>query len=166
LNKNIFGVKMRITESKLREVIRSVLKESWREHSKIDSIKYGEPSLKIINNKNKNWCLPEEHTFSLSEEGKRAVNRFKENPDYWDPFYDRTRFYMAMLNHGPNWQLEVDEYFPKLKKEDFQLVIEKIDGKVDKEFVNEILKMESYSGYKDDPNATVADIDEDEKIER
>ena len=32
---------MRITESKLREVIRSVLKESWREHSKIDSINSG-----------------------------------------------------------------------------------------------------------------------------
>ena len=157
---------MRITESKLREVIRSVLKESWREHSKIDSIKHGESSLKRQNNKNKNWCLPEEHTFSLSEEGKRVVKRFENNPENWNRFYDRTRFYMAMLNHGPNWQLEVDEYFPKLKKEDFQLVIEEIDGGVDELFANKILKMESYSGYKDDPNGGIGDIDEDEKIER
>ena len=157
---------MRITESKLREVIRSVLKESWRKHSKIDSIKHGKPSLKIQNNKNKNWCLPEGHKFSLSPEGEKVVKRFEKNPENWNRFYDRERFYMAMLNHGPNWQLEVDEYFPKLKKEDFQLVIEKIDGEVKPEFKKKILEMESYSGYKDDPNGGIGDIDEDEKIER
>lgn len=60
---------MRISESKLRSIIRSVITESWREHSKIDSIKYGSPEEQRSQLNNT----------SISKEGDVEIYRLSDN---------------------------------------------------------------------------------------
>ena len=140
---------MRITESRLRRLIRSVIKESWREHSKIDSIRHGASSLKGQQS-------------SSNPEVEKVISEFKRNPRQWGYWGERQRFYMAVLEHGPNWLLEKEQY-PRLEKKDFLEVIKAIDGEFDHDFSAEILRLKSYSGYKDDPNATAACLPVEDK---
>ena len=61
---------MRMTESRLRRIIRSVIEESWREHSKIDSIRQGKSLL--------------EGQQSLSNSKVQdEINYYKNNPEKW-----------------------------------------------------------------------------------
>jgi len=146
---------MRITESRLRSIIRSVIKESWRERSKIDSIRHGASSLK----EQQSSSNPE---VEKNPEVENVISEFKNHPRRWEHWGNRQRFYMAVLEHGPNWLLEKEQY-PRLEKKDFLKVIEAIDGEFDHDFSAKILKLKSYSGYQDDPNATDACLPVEDK---
>jgi hypothetical protein len=102
---------MRITESRLRRVIRSVIEESWREHSKIDSIRMGKSSLEG------QQSLP-------SPTVQDVIKFYKDNPAWNDAifaFYD-------MMEGGSIFKKQFDKKYPGWTKEMYAEVIEGLEG--------------------------------------
>lgn len=109
---------MRITESKLRRVIRSVIEENWREHSKIDSIRQGKSSLEG------QQSLP-------SPTVQDVINYYKDNPDKWPndryAFWDMSEGGMIKFREGyPEWTNEM--FFEVAKELDDSLYYEFLGG--------------------------------------
>ena len=83
---------MRMTESRLRRVIRSVIEESWREHSKIDSIRQGKG----------------QQSLSISKED--VINYYENNPEKWPN--DRYAFQYIIEGGKGEWIKKFREGYP------------------------------------------------------
>lgn len=116
---------MRITESRLRSIIRSVIKESWREHSKIDSIRQGKSSL--------------EGQQSLSNSKVQdKIKYYEENMHLWDNHGHRYQFH-NMLSGGSGGVIEyaeddvtpiktVRDGYPGWEDYEFKAVVDALGG--------------------------------------
>tara|TARA_B100000674_G_C37452010_1_gene738714 strand:+ start:187 stop:510 length:324 start_codon:yes stop_codon:yes gene_type:complete len=107
---------MRITESKLRRIIRSVIEESWRKHSKIDSIRQN----------------------SLNSKVQDKINYYKDNPDEWHSKGARYQFH-NMLAGGSGGVIEyaeddvtpiktVRDGYPGWENDEFEAVVNALGG--------------------------------------
>ncbi len=107
---------MRITESRLRSIIRSVIEESWRAHSKIDSIRQN----------------------SLNSKVQDKIKYYEENRHLWDDHGHRYQFHsMSAGGTGGVIEYEKDDVTPKKTVRDgypewedheFKAVVDALEG--------------------------------------
>ena len=107
---------MRMTERRLRRIIRSVIEESWREHSKIDSIRQN----------------------SLNSKVQDKINYYKDNLDEWKLKGARYQFH-DMLAGGSGGVIEyaeddvtpietVRDGYPGWEDHEFKAVVDALEG--------------------------------------
>ena len=123
---------MHITERKLRSIIRSVIEESWRDHSKIDSIRHGEPTVPQMRGGH-GMQRPSTSRQEIEDAIQSAIDRYigEQGMTVWKSFAKADFENMAEGGSGGIAEDNVtsirEYYYSGWEDNDFQTVIDEVE---------------------------------------